>query len=720
MAHIMISTAKRTQTERRNFALRRLRHLGTIALFLSAVLDSPQNAQAQSPSLLTFPLTTAEQVRRLTPEQAAEGYPVRIRGVVTDDVPAPDFFVQDSTAGIYVEGSHSPIFPHVLGDVVEIEGVTGPGKFAPVIVERNVRDLGKGVLPNAPLHTFSELANGQLDSQRAQIRGIIRSVSIDRTSWRETALAMTVASGDGQFKVRVPIENPDQDFSAWVDSEVLIEGVCGSLFNGDRQLIGILFYVPRLPYIRVESSAKEVPFAELLRFSTEQGAGHRVRVQGVVSYQQQGSALFVQSQGKGLRVVTAQNTRLEVGDVVDVVGFPAVGESAPVLEDAAFRRVGHDAPPQPITLDLDAPWERFDGALVTTDAKVLQHEQRGDGTIALLLQHKDGTLINVTLQARNSADHAMAIPLGSEVRIQGIGLVRSGGLWGVPESIRLLARSPNEIAVLHSPSWWNLRHALQLLGITVAALLLVLLWTLVLRRRLHEQIELSRRKLRAGAVLEERNRIARELHDTLEQELAGITMQLDLASDSFQASPRVAQQALTVARSMTRHSMREARRSVWDLRCHLLENGDLVSALRQAVGPSVMGTQVKVEIEVDGQPRRLAVPVEMNLLRIGQEAVTNAVKHARAQNITLRLHYDPAAVHLSVSDDGQGFSATDVAISSNGHFGLLDMRERAHSLGCDLRVKSEPGRGTSIEVAVAADSKAPLNANVQAHSYSDR
>src|SRR5882724_2261216 len=78
-------------------------------------------------------LTTAEQVRRLSPDQAALGYPVRLRGVITDDVPAPDYFVQDSTAGIYVEGSHIPVFPHTLSDEVEIDGITGPGKFAPVI-----------------------------------------------------------------------------------------------------------------------------------------------------------------------------------------------------------------------------------------------------------------------------------------------------------------------------------------------------------------------------------------------------------------------------------------------------------------------------------------------------------------------------------------------------------------------------------------------------------
>jgi signal transduction histidine kinase len=674
-------------------------------------------AQEVSPRPPLPALIHADQVRHLSPEQAALGYPVRIRGVITGDVPAPDFFIQDSTAGVYVEGSPSPRFSHLLGDLVELEGVTGPGKFAPVIRERSLRVLGKGKLPEARLYSFNEISSGQQDSQRVQIRGIVRSTSIDRTSWHELILAMNVASGGGQFKVRVPIER-EQDFSSWIDSEVLIEGVCGSLFNSERQLAGVLFYVPRLSFITVEAPAKEVPFAALLKFSPDQGAGHRVRVRGVVAYQQLGDALFLQSQGKGLRVITQQDTRVEVGDLIDVLGFPAVGESAPALEDAVFHRIGHETSPEPVKLDLTVPWERYDGALVTTDAKLLQREQRPDG-VTLLLQ-QGGIFFNATAHAPGSAGRLPSVPLNSELRITGICLVRSGGLWRVPESFRLQLRAPDDVVVLRAPSWWNLRHTLWLLGITAAVLLAMISWVVVLGRRLREQMAVIRQKLRSGAVLQERNRIARELHDTLEQELAGITMQLDLAVDCYQQVPRVARQALETARNMTRHSMREARRSVWDLRCHLLEHGDLVSALRQAVEPLALGNQIKVEVIVDGLPRRLDGPIEMNLLRIGQEAATNAVKHARAQNITLELQYHPEKVRLCVYDDGRGFSPSEAALSGNGHFGLLDMRERAQCLGCDLLIQSEPGGGTRIEVEVPVSPKEPPDAESKAHTYSGR
>jgi len=110
---------------------------------------------------------------------------------------------------------------------------------------------------------------------------------------------MNVTAEGGQFKVRVPIAN-EQDVSSWVNSEVLIEGVCGSLFNGERQLIGVLFYVPRLSFIKVERTAKEVPFSALLQFSPDSSTKQRVQVRGVVGYQQPGNALFLQSQGNGI------------------------------------------------------------------------------------------------------------------------------------------------------------------------------------------------------------------------------------------------------------------------------------------------------------------------------------------------------------------------------------------------------------------------------------
>jgi signal transduction histidine kinase len=252
------------------------------------------------------------------------------------------------------------------------------------------------------------------------------------------------------------------------------------------------------------------------------------------------------------------------------------------------------------------------------------------------------------------------------------------------------------------------------LGVTFAVLLLVLAWVAVLGKRLREQMAIIRQKLRSGAVLEERNRIARELHDTLEQELAGITMQLDLASDCFEQVPRVAKEAVDTARHMSRHSMLEARRSVWDLRCHLLENGDLVSALRETVKPLAPADKIKIAVEVSGTPVRLSPAIEMNLLRIGQEAVANAIKHGGCRQISVALAFALGTVRLVVQDDGCGF----VPGVSAGHFGLLDMQERAQAMGRQLEIESQPGRGTRVAAEVQINESHLAHEEPKADTYS--
>jgi signal transduction histidine kinase len=350
--------------------------------------------------------------------------------------------------------------------------------------------------------------------------------------------------------------------------------------------------------------------------------------------------------------------------------------------------------------------------LVTTNAKLLSRQVQPDGLL-LMLQSGE-KVFDATLP--NDSVSNFSVPLDSEVQITGICLVRTGGLWRTPESLHLLLRSPQDMIVLRVPSWWNLRHTLWLLAITVGILLAVTAWVVLLGKQLREQIYITRQKLKHSAVLEERNRIARELHDTLEQELAGITMQLDLATDCFQQAPRVAQRALEAARDMSRHSMIEARRSVWDLRCQLLEHGDLVSAIPQVVEALISREHGNVNVAITGTPVRLSVQKEMNLLRIAQEAVANAVKHGCAQQVNIDLLYTPASVLLKVSDDGCGFPTTEVARA--GHFGLLDMRERAHSMGSRLNIESEVGSGTCISLQVSLDSTEAHDGELKSNTYS--
>jgi signal transduction histidine kinase len=182
--------------------------------------------------------------------------------------------------------------------------------------------------------------------------------------------------------------------------------------------------------------------------------------------------------------------------------------------------------------------------------------------------------------------------------------------------------------------------------------------------------------------------------------LAAITIQLDTVAAQFDAAPGIARKLLDLARTMSRRSLFEARRSVWDLRSHLLENSNLVTALSEVTKLMASSTRLPIDVQTSGTPRKLSAPVENNLLRIAQEALANALKHAQASHIVVKLNYEPALVRLRVRDDGVGFDTTCHATVSGGHFGLLDMSERAGKIGGAFSMISAPGQGTEIVVAV--------------------
>jgi ligand-binding sensor domain-containing protein/signal transduction histidine kinase len=209
---------------------------------------------------------------------------------------------------------------------------------------------------------------------------------------------------------------------------------------------------------------------------------------------------------------------------------------------------------------------------------------------------------------------------------------------------------------------------------------------------------------RFAAVLAERNRIAREIHDSLAQGLAGISLQLELVSKMLASSTDSARNHLNQARLLTRQSLADARRSLWDLRSGALESSDLPTSLSSSARHLTAETGVETKFQVSGEFRELDRHIENNLLRIGQEAITNAVKHARAQRIDISLEFDANTVRLSVRDNGRGFDCEQPPPPAGGHFGLVGMRERAEQIGGRLTVSSSPGAGTEISAEVPVGS----------------
>ncbi len=201
-----------------------------------------------------------------------------------------------------------------------------------------------------------------------------------------------------------------------------------------------------------------------------------------------------------------------------------------------------------------------------------------------------------------------------------------------------------------------------------------------------------------SAILEERNRMARELHDSLAQSLTGVVMQLNAATEFLTVQPDQTQTCITRAQELAKQGLAEARRSVWLLYDNHLAAGDLSSALKKLVEQTSLTTNTIITLEINGVSRLLEAPVCLNLLRIAQESLTNALRHAHPQTIHLHLTYLESQIHLQICDDGCGFHPEQ---SRGKGFGLTGMSDRAKAIGAQLQIQSKLGIGTQTIATVA-------------------
>ena len=290
-------------------------------------------------------------------------------------------------------------------------------------------------------------------------------------------------------------------------------------------------------------------------------------------------------------------------------------------------------------------------------------------------------------------DTYLAGDLGGAANVGIITCTRLKGLVDGTEGLRFHASVPlyaqgRRLGVLNlaSPDWQQLApDELRMLS-TVGDLLSIAI----------ERARLFARSAELGA-LEERNRIAREIHDTLAQGLAAIALRLEAADAMLEggAPAERAREAVAQALELTRGSLDDVRRSVLELRAAPLEGRGLAEALRALASETAVGAGLSAELHVEGDDSRLPVRATLGLYRIAQEAVANVLRHAGAARLELRLSVGDDQVTLSVADDGRGLPPGP---PPPGRFGLIGVGERARLLGGALRVASAPGAGTRVEV----------------------
>ncbi len=677
-----------------------------LGLFVFTCTGFAVQAAGQLPQAMTV-LTNAAQIRELT-SQTAGAIPVSISGVVLDNADPPSMAVilHDHTAGIYVRArSDTNMFASFhRGDFLEINGVADPGEFAPIVIANSAKKLGTANVPEAEPVTFQQLITGALDGQWVEIQGVVRQCY--EPDPKTAVQRIIVASDGGLVSVRFYAQ-PGKNIE--VDSEVRVKAVCLYQFNLRRQALTPVLQIPRGETLQISQAAPENPFAVPLRSATSllmfspnnlHAYAHRVHVRGIVTCYQPGASVWIRDGSMGLCIQTTQQASLVPGDEIDVLGFPTFGSYPPILGDAAFRKVGSTEPLPPLTLTNFNDAFSHENDLVAVDGMLTQIQPVFGGVTFTL--SKEGQTFKAFL---NTASGESAHPnwqAGSKVSVIGICSLDYDetravpGPWQ-PKSFQIVLRSPQDLTVIMPPPWWTLKHFTMLLAIATAVLMfLIALIVAFSRRRLHEQKRhRDMAEAQFAAVLSERNRMAREIHDTLAQDLAATSVQLRLAKKYLNGDSEVVTGYLDAAQQLVRESLEESRNSIWNMHAHVLENGDLPAALKGILKQMADGTEIVTNFEVTGRSRRLAPVVENNILRIGQEAISNAAKHSGARKINVTLEYQEKQFRLCVADDGHGFDPKNPP-SSEGGFGLIGMRERTAELKGQLNICSSPGGGSEI------------------------
>lgn len=391
--------------------------------------------------------------------------------------------------------------------------------------------------------------------------------------------------------------------------------------------------------------------------------------------------LFVQDSTGGVYVPQPAAPPLKVGDEVEVAGDVHPGDFSSTMEHATVRVLWARTPMPPLSVTASqASTGKFDAEFVEVQGHLTGKERGPDNT--LILDLDEGSQSFRAIMNPGRSDYLFSkLKLDSSLRLRGICVVDSAFTQNLTPFV-LLLRSNEDLEVLAGPPWWSTGHVI---AIVVASLLLALVVNFVYHRIAHWRLQ---------GVLEERQRLAHEMHDTLAQSFAGIGFQLQAIRNRLPEDSTGVLQQLDLARDLVRHSHEEARRSIATLRPESLESEDILTALDLCARRMVEGGAVQVVCERAGDQRPIPLRIADTLYRIGQEAVANAVRHAQSTILTIRLEYSQNLACLQIGDNGAGFEERNGLLG----FGIRGMRRRAQSISADFRIESKPGEGTRVQI----------------------
>jgi signal transduction histidine kinase/DNA-binding response OmpR family regulator len=682
-------------------------------------------------------LTRVVDVHTLPEAEARRGYPVHLDAVVTFYNPVGrNLVVQDDTDAIYVWVGIAATQDLRAGQRVLIDGLSGPGDFAAIVVQPTIRVLGDGRLPEPLVLNTDEVLSGMADCRWVEVRGVVSSVH----AYERYAV---LGIGAGAHRYEASIARQNREPVELLHTRVRIRGVLLPKFNRNRQLTGVNLRVPELRFVTVEGRADEglktaATLSSVMQFSRERASDEPARVRGTVLLTRPAGPTFLADDSGGLEIPTHGEAHLVPGDVVEATGFPSSGTLHPVLDDGQLVKVGHvPAPAAPLLTASDILEEDWDSRLVSIDAWLVDSVLSGPD--AQLMLQAGSKMFRLHTEAHNLP----ALVNGALLRVTGVVAYDP-----VPENMlsrtgfSILARSAGDVVVLESASWWTRERTFELAGILLVVLLAAFSWVAVLRRRVRQQTrDLRAAKEIAEAANQAKSEFLANMSHEIRTPLNGILGMTEVVldgdlppeqRDSLHLVKTSADALLAVLNDILDFSKIEAGRlEIESIPFEL--RSSLGSALKTlATRASDKGLELLYDVADDvpevvvGDPTRLR-QIVLNL-------VGNSIKFTDSGEVALRVQVvsasaDAATLRFEVADTGIGipqdkqrtifdaFSQADGSTTRRyGGTGLgLTICARLVSLmGGTIQVESALGRGSrftftlALGVAASAAEQVPV------------
>lgn len=633
--------------------------------------------------------------------------------------------LEDDTGATLVACPRTNNVRAVEGDLVRAEGTIC------LLSERKERNalltkLTKiGYEPPTPprFATFQTIQDGSLDYRIARLTGTVRDAARSDTNYSWIILKLVI-DGDQLLDVSVQSVGKDRNrILSLIGSTIQVDGIVLPHDRSLRTKMGHIFWCWTDRNVRQISHPDECPRTipdinslNGLHPSTILRKGRHKATGKVLATWRENNLLIRTAQDEICRIELSESALPAYGDTIEAIGFPESDLYHLNLVRATWKKTDPISIPQDPTA-ASAPdgimvggWlpgiidMRYHGRTICASG-IIRSIPGGDSSDGIMHIQDGQSTISVDISSNPRITDGLSV--GCRISVTGTCVVDTpnwtpNALCQKLDRFLLVVRTPADIEVLSRPSWWTTTRLLAAGGILLALLVAVLIWNrsliVLAERRGRELLREQIGHVRANLKIDERTRLAVDLHDSLSQNLTGISFQLDLLGRLTGKTDPTVTKHLDIAARTLQSCRDELRGCIWDLRSQALDAPTLEEAIRMTLHPHLDVAKLSLRFPV---PRRkLDDNTAHTLLRIIRELVSNALRHGAAKSIRIAGALDGKQLLASVQDDGNGFDPATRPNSGAGHFGLDGIRERLRHFDGKLTIDSSPGKGTKVTFTI--------------------